>query len=77
MGEIKTITMLLYEVDKLLTVSPLYTWGTNSFYKKTQANKSGINSEVILTIDSQQMFSLLGLDVVTKAAFRYTEIMKI
>lgn len=76
MGEIKTMTMLLYEVDKLLTVSPLYTRGTNSFYKKPQANKSGTNSEVILTIDSQQVFSLLSLDV-TKAAFRYTEIMKI
>lgn len=55
MGEIKTMTMLLYEADKLLTVSPLYKRGTNSLYRKLQANKGGTNSKVILMICSQPL----------------------
>lgn len=52
MGEIKTMTMFLYEVNTLLTVSPLYKWGTNFLHRKTKANKGGRNSEVILMIYS-------------------------
>lgn len=70
--------MLLYEVHKLLTVSPLYTRGTNSLDRKPQANKGGTNSEVLLMTYSQPLSKcwLLDLDVVIKEAFRYTEIMK-
>lgn len=76
MGEIKTMTKFLYEVNEVLTVSPLYKWGTNFLHRKTKAKKGGRSSEVgtnDLFLATQQMFSLLDLDVVIKEAFRYSK----
>jgi len=44
MGEIKPMTTFLYEVNKHLTVSPSYQWGTNFLHRQPKANKDGRNS---------------------------------
>lgn len=75
MGEIKTMIMFLYEVNKLLSVRP-YINGEQTSHTKNQKQtrwekfRSDTND---LFLDTQQMFSLLHLDVVIKEAFRYSK----
>lgn len=41
MDEIKTITMLFYEANKLLTVTSLYKWKQTTYTEKQQPTRVG------------------------------------